>query len=198
MTYQEEISEIHDEMVKSGKTYSNLVKLVDDEDLTLAPPQFVQVIQKTNNFLAKVSDELKKEGLDHKIVNIGIVNVRGSVRKHISMKSRLVAYEGVGSFVILEGEGWFVRIGNAEFRKNKIHNSMFLEHIEIDDKSKGLGTLIMNIILDVCDEMNHTLTCVPTDIRGKRSHLGKIRNWYSLLEFKPIKHNKIFYQYNPK
>jgi len=198
MTYQEEITVMKEMMTKTGTTFSNVVKVVDEKRLVNAPIDFVNVVNKTNKFLSRISQSLKQEGLDHNIVNAGVLTIGGHVRKHISMKSKLIHYEGIGSFIVLIGDGWFVRIGNAECYDNNITNGMFLEHIEVDNKSKGLGTLIMNIILDVCDEMKESLTCVPTDIVGKTGKLDKIRNWYSSLEFKKVKNNSIFYRYNPK
>lgn len=198
MTYQEEITHVIEEMTKTGATISNVVKVVDDNTLVDAPDELVDTINKTNKFLSRISQSLKQEGLDHDIINIGIMGIGGYVRKHISMNSKPVHYEGVGSFVVLLGDGWFVRIGNAECYKKNIPNCMFLEHIEVDKKSKGLGTHIMNIILDVCDEMNESLTCVPTDIQGKPGKLEKIRSWYSSLEFKKVINNSIFYRYSPK
>jgi hypothetical protein len=199
MTYQEEISKIHETMSKTGTTYSDVVKVgIDLEKIQDVPPLLIETINKTDKFLSKISDELKKEGLDHKILNIGILSISGHVRKSLDMKSKLMNYNGVGSFVILQGDGWFVRIGNAEFIDNNLDNRMFLEHIEVDNKCKGLGSFIMSIILDVCDEMNISLTCVPTDIFGKNGNLIKIRSWYCSLGFKKIMFNDVFYKYNPK
>ena len=198
MTYQEEITKVIGQMTKTGTTISNVVKVVDDNTLVDAPDELVDTINKTNKFLSRISQSLKQEGLDHDIINIGIMGIGGSVRKHISMNSKCIHYNGVGSFVVLLGDGWFVRIGNAEFYNKNIPNCMFLEHIEVDKKSKGLGTHIMNIILDVCDEINESLTCVPTDIKGKPGKLEKIRSWYSSLEFKKVINNSIFYRYSPK
>jgi hypothetical protein len=197
MEYTQEIERIEDMMVSTGMTYSNVVNVKEYIPVKL-PVSLDMTIERTNMFLDKVSKALTNEGLNHNVINCGIVDITGHVRKDVSMKSKLVYYDGMGAVAILIGEGWFLRIGNAEFSDHNITNRMFLEHIEVDSKSKGLGTYIMNTILDVCDQTGESLMCVPTDIVGKKGSLSDIRNWYTSLEFRKLKNNSVFYIYNPK
>ena len=74
--------------------------------------------------------------------------------------------------------------------------------IEIKDteRCKGLGSELMNTILDISDELNIKVKAIPCDMfgDGKIETLYRIRNWYRSLGFKPSKIEPAAYYYTPQ
>lgn len=74
--------------------------------------------------------------------------------------------------------------------------------IEVKDteRCRGLGSELMNTILDISDELNIKVKAIPCDMMGDGTIevLYRIRNWYRSLGFKPSKIEPASYHYLPK
>lgn len=73
--------------------------------------------------------------------------------------------------------------------------------IEIKDEQrcKGIGSELMNTILDIADELNIKVKAVPCDMfgDGQVKVLYRIREWYRSLGFKPSIIENCVYFYTP-
>jgi hypothetical protein len=72
--------------------------------------------------------------------------------------------------------------------------------IEVFDKCKGMGSELMNIILDTADEMGVNVRCIPTDMKGDGNikTLYRIRDWYRSFGFEAGKLAKAVFTYSPQ
>lgn len=85
------------------------------------------------------------------------------------------------------GDNWQVQLANSEDYEN-----IYLSGIFVKDKNKGIGTELMNRILDHCDENGYKcyLHPFPLEYSGNKYHqkralLGflRLREWYKLFGF---------------
>ena len=72
------------------------------------------------------------------------------------------------------------------------YDTMYLEKIEVYQKNKGLGTDLLNKILDYCDEKNITLFLGPypfdlanKPLKAKLNGFLRLKNWYESFGFEP-------------
>jgi GNAT superfamily N-acetyltransferase len=85
------------------------------------------------------------------------------------------------------GDNWIVQVANSEDYEN-----LYLSALLVKDKNKGIGTELMNKILDHCDENNYKcfLHPFPLEYSGNKYHQKKallgflrLRDWYKLFGF---------------
>lgn len=85
------------------------------------------------------------------------------------------------------GDNWRIQVANSED-----YNNIYLAGIRVDDKSKGIGTDLMNKILDYCDENGYKcfLHPFPLEYTGvkynpKKALLGfyRLKDWYESFDF---------------
>ena len=87
------------------------------------------------------------------------------------------------------GFSYQMEFKNEDYRLSLIpHNSNTIEiwWIQVYTKGNGLGTDIMNIILDISDELGIGVKVIPVDIDNKeckKGNLYRLRDWYKSFGF---------------
>jgi len=81
-------------------------------------------------------------------------------------------------------------------------NEVELFWIETYSVGGGLGTQLMNQILDVADEMNIRIKAIPVPIRSNeindgKCYLTRLRQWYQSFGFRSNVFDKVAMTYNP-
>lgn len=187
---QEELMDI---IKKLG--YIPLAKFIQPQGHELASiSKFFKIskssVTKYINFLDKVQQYITEDIGSVDLMGFGIRTQEGSVRILDAMVGPKKYYQYDGLFFGIKCSDFLLKFAITNF-------GLHLEHLEVtsDKRNKGFGSLILDIILDVADEMNIMLSCVPTDLVGYDTELGRIRNFYVRKGFK--RHNEYLYKYRP-
>jgi GNAT superfamily N-acetyltransferase len=109
---------------------------------------------------------------------------------------------GMDYVMMLEyvGDNWIVQVANSEDYEN-----IYLSAIYVKDKGKGIGTELMNKILDYCDENGYKLYLhpFPLEYSGIKYNEKKalqafygLRDWYK--SFDMLEQEDGYMIYNPK
>ena len=97
-------------------------------------------------------------------------------------------------------DDWSVAVGNSED-----YDNIYLASIKVNDKGKGIGTDLMNTILDYCDENGYKLYLHPFPLNYVRENFDckkalplfyKLRDWYKLFDM--VEQEDGYMVYNPK
>jgi GNAT superfamily N-acetyltransferase len=98
------------------------------------------------------------------------------------------------------GDNWIVQVANSEDYEN-----IYLSAIYVKDKGIGIGTELMNKILDYCDENGYKLYLhpFPLEYSGVKYNEKKalqafysLRDWYK--SFDMLEQEDGYMVYNPK
>jgi len=145
------------------------------------------------NFVEQVEKKLCKEPLCEiwAEVQTNVLNYKSSKRYIETKLNCPIATFETSSYILR-----FIPDGNQ---------SVELYWIETTKKGNGLGTDLMNIILDISDEMNIKIKAIPSDfdeykgsnkIPGK-GYLPELRDWYRSFGFKSTIISPCVFYYTP-
>jgi GNAT superfamily N-acetyltransferase len=107
---------------------------------------------------------------------------------------------GFTMFINYETDDWVIQLSESEDYKN-----IYLAGIYVFNKGKGIGTDVMNTILDYCDENNYKLYLHPFPPEFSKENLNekkallrfyKLRDWYK--SFGMIEQEDGYMVYHPQ
>lgn len=194
------IQSVHEQLKNNDHAIMPYVAVPSNQELKQIKKMFKREpseLKRMFQALATIDRYLTEDGLKSTIVNGGIKEHVGSVRKDLPMNSTLIQYTFAGIVVGFQHEDFILSfcIGRLGLHLERIY-------VAKDKRGKGLGKMLMNIILDAMDENRVSLSTIPTDLKddsieGVDSYLGFIRDFYVKRGFVKLKMwEGIIYKYS--
>ncbi len=177
------------ELVKINLTQEKVAKMMDRAEATdVYVRPFAGHFTDNDKKVMEVVDAFREKVNFEKVIVANKRLIAGNQGGN-KMISSFFIDKGIKTSFAIKLEG-----AHVELIYNTTHNAIELWWLEVDNQSKGLGTKLMNDLLDVVEELGYKLYLTPVPFKNKKVYTNKqmhnafvrLRNWYESFGFETI------------